>query len=90
MVPFFKLALSLFVFAPTVFGELENNSRAYNHAHVARAQKVRAPDAAVNITTEHTKRASLRFPYGQTKVQGVNLGGWLVLEVRLVEMEQIL
>ncbi|KAB5589922.1 Glucan 1,3-beta-glucosidase [Ceratobasidium theobromae] len=80
MVPFFKLALSLFVFAPTVFGELENNSRAYNHAHVARAQKVRAPDAAVNITTEHTKRASLRFPYGQTKVQGVNLGGWLVLE----------
>lgn len=25
---------------------------------------------------------ALRFPYGQTKVRGVNLGGWLVLEVR--------
>lgn len=22
------------------------------------------------------------FPYGSTKVRGVNLGGWLVLEVR--------
>lgn len=26
---------------------------------------------------------SLGFPYGDDKVRGVNLGGWLVLEVRL-------
>lgn len=24
------------------------------------------------------------FPYGSQKVRGVNLGGWLVLEVRLL------
>lgn len=26
---------------------------------------------------------SLGFPYGSQKVRGVNLGGWLVLEVRI-------
>jgi hypothetical protein len=32
--------------------------------------------------TDLTKRASRwGFPYGSTKVRGVNLGGWLVLEV---------
>jgi len=27
---------------------------------------------------------SLGFPYGSEKVRGVNLGGWLVLEVQLL------
>lgn len=28
------------------------------------------------------------FPYGSTKVRGVNLGGWLVLEVRAAQRTQ--
>jgi hypothetical protein len=30
------------------------------------------------------------FPYGSTKVRGVNLGGWLVLEVRLTFARRVL
>jgi hypothetical protein len=37
-----------------------------------------APLSSANVT----KRApTWPFPYGSTKVRGVNLGGWLVLEV---------
>ena len=30
------------------------------------------------------------FPYGSQKVRGVNLGGWLVLEVRVVSFSRSL
>lgn len=33
---------------------------------------------------------SLGFPYGSQKVRGVNLGGWLVLEVHLTYLRYLL
>lgn len=82
MIPFNKITLSLSLLAivPVVFGELEPASaRSYHHGHHSRTHKLRTNTSAANGT--HTKRApALRFPYGSTKVRGVNLGGWLVLE----------
>lgn len=38
--------------------------------------------APAEYATDVSKRASssLKFPFGKTKVRGVNIGGWLVLE----------
>jgi hypothetical protein len=81
MIPFTKLTLSLLAIIPVVFGELEPHRARTNHnPHHSRTPKLRAGSGDVNGT--HAKRApALRFPFGSTKVRGVNLGGWLVLEV---------
>lgn len=82
MISFSKatLSLSLLAIIPVVFGELEPHSaRTYHHGHHSRTHKLRTNSGTANGT--HTKRSpALRFPYGSTKVRGVNLGGWLVLE----------
>ncbi|KAG8784759.1 exo-1,3-beta-glucanase [Ceratobasidium sp. 428] len=81
MVLLTTLSLSLLALIPTVLGEIEPlKARTHQiHPYHTRAPKIRTDSANVNGT--HTKRApALRFPYGSTKVRGVNLGGWLVLE----------
>lgn len=77
-------SLLLLAIVPTVLGELQRSSgRSHHHGHHPRVNKPRADSPAANAT--HTKRSSgLRFPYGSTKVRGVNLGGWLLLEVGFV------
>ena len=40
-----------------------------------------ATSAPVNATTLTKRGPTFGFPYGSQKVRGVNLGGWLVLEV---------
>jgi hypothetical protein len=44
------------------------------------APVVKFPKAAPAVNVPKSALAT-RFPYGSTKVRGVNLGGWLVLEV---------
>lgn len=92
MITLSKLALSFFVLAPVVLGDLGHRSSIHHHARLARAHKHRASEsAATNTTTGHTKRApALRFPFGSTKVRGVNLGGWLVLEVSAETIKQVI
>jgi hypothetical protein len=79
MIPLTKLTLSLLAVMPVVLGELELR-QARTYAYPSRASKLRTDSESVNGTL--AKRApALRFPFGSTKVRGVNLGGWLVLEV---------
>ncbi|KAG8681063.1 hypothetical protein FRC08_015865 [Ceratobasidium sp. 394] len=81
MVLLTSLSLSLLALVPAVLGELEPH-KPRHHPYHPRAHKLRTNSGDANAT--HTKRApALRFPYGSTKVRGVNLGGWLVLEVSL-------
>ncbi|CAE7119219.1 unnamed protein product [Rhizoctonia solani] len=80
MITFSKIALSLLTVTPLVFGELEHRSPVHQ-AHRSRAHKLRTPESTSLANSTFTKRApALRFPFGSTKVRGVNLGGWLVLE----------
>lgn len=81
MIAFFKFGLFFLVFTPFVLAGL-GSSPVY-HARHSRAHKLRTPGSASNANaTEHVKRApAWRFPFGSTKVRGVNLGGWLLLEV---------
>lgn len=44
------------------------------------ATVIKFPKGAPAVNVPKTALAT-RFPYGTTKVRGVNLGGWLVLEV---------
>ncbi|KAF8596854.1 putative EXG1-exo-beta-1,3-glucanase, major isoform [Ceratobasidium sp. AG-I] len=64
------LLLSLLAIFPAVFGVLEDHYDQY------RLQ----PECPAATDTATKFSPVLRFPYGSTKVRGVNLGGWLVLE----------
>ncbi|KAL5638947.1 hypothetical protein ACGC1H_003349 [Rhizoctonia solani] len=80
MITFTKIALSLMAVTPFVVAELEYRSPVHQ-AHRSRAHKLRNPESTAHTNSTVTKRApALRFPFGSTKVRGVNLGGWLVLE----------
>ncbi|KAG8732972.1 exo-1,3-beta-glucanase [Ceratobasidium sp. 414] len=77
MVLLTSLSLSLLALVPAILGELEPHKA--RHHHHPRASELRTNSANANAT--HTKRApALRFPFGSTKVRGVSLGGWLLLE----------
>lgn len=75
------LSLSLLAIIPVVLAELEPHSaRSYHQGHHSRMHKIRTDYGGSNGT--YTKPSTgLRFPYGKVPVRGVNLGGWLVLEV---------
>ncbi|KAG8732973.1 exo-1,3-beta-glucanase [Ceratobasidium sp. 414] len=68
MVLLTPLSLSLLALIPAILGEPE--------PHKPRHRYPRAPE----LLADSANTNALRFPYGSTKVRGVNLGGWLVLE----------
>ncbi|CAE6442981.1 unnamed protein product [Rhizoctonia solani] len=80
MITFSKVALSLLAVTPFVLAELQPASPIHQ-VHRSRAHKLRTAESTSAANSTITKRApALRFPFGSTKVRGVNLGGWLVLE----------
>lgn len=78
------VAASIFV---SVFGSPSAESRHHHHHHrqsqrLIKKRHQQHATSSVAMKRNNSQPPDLRFAYGQEKVRGVNLGGWLVLEVR--------
>ncbi|QRV80907.1 Cellulase (glycosyl hydrolase family 5 protein) [Ceratobasidium sp. AG-Ba] len=80
-----KTLIALLAVLPAALGELEPHAVRNRRRHHARAPLNLDVNISIDLGPSGASEATeqpgqFRFPYGHTKVRGVNLGGWLVLE----------
>ncbi|QRV80908.1 Cellulase (glycosyl hydrolase family 5 protein) [Ceratobasidium sp. AG-Ba] len=77
-----KLVVYILAVLPAVLSELEPHPARTRHRHHTRMTQSLDVDIDLSPANAYDSEepGQFRFPYGQTKVRGVNLGGWLVLE----------